>query len=338
MSLDELNLQLASKDVEIARLKEKCESVPVVTGMDSKQVEYLNELLAEKEEALKEQSAVIVSKNEIIRDISSQIELLKSDSNVDKLRAELTEQKEQNSELLEIQRELEESINSYESKLSSLKSSTKEEISVVTDLNDIFPIVNDNCILNARKVCCIREVGENPWLEDFICYLSAMMKSKLQGTGIEPLFVILDDLSSFTRKKKYKEYDFTLNALPSFGAMPEMNIVVTNYTTIVDLKAHLNISNQEFIIFIDRYGKQKPFVSRRSLVEYNLVNNVEMVSLCNLAKDNSLIATFHAKQLVNSVEIPSDYALRGKRDRISLFLSKKAYSEVLENLESGLFK
>lgn len=303
------------------------------------QVSELREIISKQSNELAEKDEIIKQKSELVNEKVHQIEAIKLEfGDTIKLREELENEKQLNGELLDIQKELEDSINDYETRLSNSEQFSGSKESISLDVGDIFPVITDNSVLNARKIGYIREVGHNPWLEDFVCYLSAMLKSHLQDTGIEPYFVILDDLSSDIHKIKYKEYDFTLNALPAFGAAPESNVTVTSYTSVPDLKAHLNISNQEFVIFIDRYGKSKPYVKRGNTVEYNLVNNSELVNLCNLPKDDSLIATFTAKNLENCVEIPSDYALRGKRDRISLFLSKKAYTEVLDNLKAGLFK
>lgn len=329
--------QYGTKEVEekIQRIFELENEVSELKG----KISEMQELISEKEEAITEQQRVIEQKTALVREKVEQLEAMKIEfGSFIKLKEELEEEKEKNEELSEIQKELEDSINDYEHRLGENESNSGKEENESLDLGDIFPIITDNSVLNARKIGYIREIGENPWLEDLVCYLSAMLKSNLQDTGIEPYFVILDDLSSDIRRMKYKEYDFTLNALPAFGSMPESNITVTSYTSIPDLKAHLNISNQDFIIFIDRYGKSKPYMKRRQVTEYNLVNNSELVKLCKLPKDSSLIATFAAKNLENCVEIPSDYALRGKRDRISLFLSKRAYTEVLENLETGLFK
>lgn len=293
----------------------------------------------EQQEAIEEQQKVIAQKQEVIREKVAQLEAMEIKfGEVDKLEKELTSEKEKNEELREIQMELEDSLNDYERRLGGTEIVKKDEAEESLDLGDIFPVITDNSVLNARKICYIREIGENPWLEDIVCYLSAMLKSDLQNTQIEPYFIIMDDLSSDIRRIKYKEYDFTLNAVPAFGGAPESNVTVTSFCNIPDLKAHLNISNQEYLIIIDRYGKEKPFMQRRNVTEFNLVNNAELVNLCKLPKDETLVATFGAKGLVNSVELPTDCGIRGKRDRISLFLSKKAYTEMLSELKEELFK
>ena len=326
------SLGLEEKEQEIAELREKIKTVEVSLGEKE-------DIISEQKEAIEEQQQVIAKKTDMIKEKVSQLEHMKIEfGQTEKLKKELQQEKERNDELQEIQSELEESLNDYERRLGENETSSKVEESTGLDLGDTFPVITDNSVLNARKICYIREIGENPWLEDLVCYLSAMLKSDLQNTQIEPYFLILDDLSSDIRRMKYKNYDFTLNALPAFGGAPESNVTVTSFTNIPDLKAHLNISNQEFLVIIDRYGKSKPFMKRRMVTEYNLVNNAELVNLCKLPKDESLVATFAAKNLVNSVELPTDYAIRGKRDRISLFLSKKAYADLLDNLKAGLFK
>lgn len=295
--------------------------------------------LSEKRDTVLEQQEAIEEQQKVIREKVAQLEAMEIKfGEVDKLEKELTSEKEKNEELREIQMELEDSLNDYERRLGGTEIVKKVEAEESLDLGDIFPVITDNSVLNARKICYIREIGENPWLEDIVCYLSAMLKSDLQNTQIEPYFIIMDDLSSDIRRIKYKEYDFTLNAVPAFGGAPESNVTVTSFCNIPDLKAHLNISNQEYLIIIDRYGKEKPFMQRRNVTEFNLVNNAELVNLCKLPKDETLVATFGAKGLVNSVELPTDCGIRGKRDRISLFLSKKAYTEMLSELKEELFK
>lgn len=331
-----------SKESELAELKaevEGFEGVKAELTSCKEEIGSLKNVVAEKDEAIAECNKVIETKSALVREKVEELEAFKIEfGSIQELKNELADEKRKNEELLESQQEFEEAINDYECRLSSAGNEEQEKNTEEVDLNDVFPIIDDNTVLNARKLCYIREVGDNPWLEDIVCYLSAKTKGDLQNTGIEPYFIILDDLKSDIRVRKYNDYAFTLNALPSFGPAPESNITVTSYDCVPDLKAYLNISNHEFIVFVDRYGKNKPFVKRKGVTEYNLVNNAELADLCKLRKDDSLIATFDAKQLVNGLEIPYDFALRGKRDRISLFLSKHAYEEVLENLKSGLFK
>lgn len=339
--IESLKEEKSSLDSSV-EIKEMEEGLKVLKEKESaltKQLSEKEDIIAEQKEAIVQHQKVIEHKTEIIREKVAQLETMELEfGETKKLKDALKLEQEKNAELQEIQEELEESLNDYEKRLGSSSESVKEEDTQSVNLGDIFPVITDNTVLNARKICYIREIGENPWLEDLVCYLSAMLKSSLQDTQIEPYFVILDDLSSDIRRMKYKDYDFTLDALPAFGGAPESNVTVTSINNIPDLKAHLNISNQEFLIFIDRYGKSKPFVKRRITSEYNLVNNSELARLCKLPLDDSLLATFSAQKLVNSCELPTDYSTRGKRDRISLFLSKKAYSNLLDSLQAGLFK
>lgn len=343
VEISNLNEKIATLESQLEEaLKVSSESSSTFSGDLTEEVETLKELIEEKEQALLEQETVIRQKNEELKSKIAEIDELKSfGGDMSEYNKIIEEKDEIIADLEETKLDLEACIADYSKQILEAKNKKSEDTSSnapSVSLEELFPIISDNTVLNARKVVYIRELGENPWLETIVCYLGACLKDSLKGTGLEPFFVILDNLENDVRRLRYKEFGFTLNALPPFNPVPESNVTVTSYQNFPDLKAHLDISNREFIIFIDRYGKGRKYVKRKNITEFNLIHDSEMIKLCKLKIDDNIIATFKSDKIVNSLDLPADMALRGKRDRASCLLGKRAYTDVIEKLKENLFK
>ena len=327
LEIIELNTAMNNKDSELRekdiQLNEKAREI----------TEKLNEI-SELKGVIEKQKAQIAEKIAQLEAVSLEI------GKIEELRNERDEARAESEELKEITKELEETVNDYEQRLEGAAQKEEDSDNEKIDLSDVFPIINENSVLAARKTIYIREVGRNPWLEDILCYISVMLKKQLSGTSVEPVFVIVDPCLSDIDKLKYQDYGFVFNKLPSLSGNPETNICVTDYVTFPDLKAHLNINNLDFLIIVDRYGKSKPFVKRvkgPNYNEFNLANNADLLDLCKVPVNDTLIATYE-ENTVNSVMLPSDFSIRGKRDKISVMIQKKCFLDVIDSSLRNLFK
>lgn len=339
--IEEKNVIIGNKELEIIELNTILNNKDsAIREKDIQLSEKAKEVL-EKLDEISELKGVIEKQKSQIAEKIAQLEAVSLEiGKLDKLRNERDVARAESEELKEITKELEETVNDYEQRLEGAAQKEEGRNTEKVDLSDVFPIINENSVLAARKTIYIREVGRNPWLEDILCYLSVMLKKQLSGTSIEPVFVIVDPCLSDIDKVKYQDYGFVFNKLPSLSGNPETNICVTDYVTFPDLKAHLNINNLDFLIIIDRYGKSKPFVRRvkgPNYNEFNLANNADLLDLFKVPINDTLIATYE-ENTVNSVMLPVDFSIRGKRDKISVMIQKKCFLDVIDSSLRNLFK